>query len=70
MSVIDNYVNDFTGYNLITPSTADMIYQVGENNKLIINSIENKSKVRPVIYISKEANIIGNGIEESPFVVE
>mgnify|MGYP004628264489 FL=1 len=70
LSVIDNYVNDFTGYNLITPSTADMIYQVGENNKLIINSIENKSKVRPVIYISKEANIIGNGIEESPFVVE
>ena len=70
MSVLDNYVNDFTGYNLITPSTADMIYQVGENNKLIINSIETKTKVRPVIYINKNINITGNGTKENPFVVE
>ena len=70
LSVVDNYINDFDGYNLITPSTADMIYQVGENNKLIINSIEEKTKVRPVIYISRNINITGNGTEENPFVIE
>ena len=70
MSVLDNYINDFSGYNLITPSTADMIYQVGEFDKLIINSIENKVKVRPVIYISKNININGNGTKENPFVIE
>ena len=70
MSVLDNYINDFSNYNLITPSTADMIYQVGENSRLIINSIENKTKIRPVIYISKNININGVGTKENPFVVE
>ena len=70
MSVLDNYINDFSNYNLITPSTADMIYQVGENSRLIINSIENKTKIRPVIYISKNININGVGMKENPFVVE
>ena len=70
MSVLDNYINDFSNYNLITPSTADMIYQVGENSRLIVNSIENKTKIRPVIYISKNININGVGTKENPFVVE
>lgn len=70
MSVIDNYINDFSGYNLITPSTADMIYQVGENGKLMVNSIENKTKIRPVIYIDKNINLKNLGTKENPFEIE
>ena len=70
MSVLDNYINDFSGYYLLTPATSDMVYSVGENGRLSITSIEESLKIRPVIYLTKNINLIGSGTNSDPFIIE
>ena len=70
MSVTDNFVNDFSNYYLITPSTADMVYSVNSNGRLSITPIENKLKIRPVIYLSKNISLTGTGDINDPLIIE
>ena len=60
---------NFSNYYLITPSTADMIYTVKDNSRLAITSIDEKLKLRPVIYITKNINLVGNGSIEDPLTI-
>lgn len=69
MNIADLYVNDFSNYTLLTPATADMIYTVKSNNRYSTNFIEEKTKIRPVIYINKNINLNGNGSEANPFEI-
>ena len=70
MSVTDNFINDFSNYYLLTPDTEDMVYAVGDNSKLIVSSIDELKKIRPVIYVSKNVVMTGSGTIADPYVVE
>lgn len=69
LNIGDMYITDVDGAFLMTPSSKDMVYSIKEN-KLFIEKMSTKLKIRPVIFIDGKVNIIGNGTKEEPFEIE
>lgn len=69
LNVGDMYLYDVDEAFLMTPSSKDMVYCL-KDNKIFIEKMATKLKMRPVIYINGKVNIKGNGTREIPFEIE
>jgi len=68
MNVTDLYTTDLSEYYLFTPSNEDMVYSIKADSTIYSSLMENKLKVRPVIYVNKNLTV-GTGTISDPYIV-
>ena len=69
LNIGEMFIYDVNDAFLMTPSNKDMLYSV-KDNKLFIEKMSEKLKVRPAIYIDGTVNITGEGTKSSPYEIE
>ena len=62
-------INNLSDYYLMTSSSEDMVYSIKADTTLYSSLMEDKLKVRPVIYINKNFKS-GTGTVEDPYIIE
>lgn len=69
LNIGDNFIYDVDNSFLMTPAAKETIYSIQEN-KVYIDHMSNKLRIRPAIYIDGSVNISGDGTYDNPFVIE
>ena len=69
LNITDLYTTDLSDYYLMTSSSEDMVYSIKADTTLYSSLMEDKLKVRPVIYINKNFKS-GTGTVEDPYIIE